>query len=415
MSLSQSIGGKWKIVALATVVVLVSAIAVLVWYFMFYSNQDSTTTKSGSQFKKTEMKVSSVDKLTAQNSDFALGSFNTSSVSATNIMVITKFEKDESNNWVGGVYDTSVVYEGERSLSLISVNNKESLVYMNKKLDLSQMEFLEFTAYISDVTAFESMYLELGDASMSNYYRYTFFNLSNGWNLIQIPKEQFTRVGQNSAFNLNQIERVQFRTNSRPSSVLMARVDLMRTINRSEDFLKDWLVAAKGEKKFISLYKHNNQTTLLARNMGSYAGVLDKAKSVSDFVFSVKVSPQSIGRSGLFLRGNYSSGYGYYLYIYGDKDNRWEITKLGENGWGTEEDETKLTGNLGNDLFSKDKFYWLMAKAKGDKIEYFFSSDNQTYYKLGEITDSEFKSGGLGIVVFDGGWSLFDEMFMKKI
>jgi hypothetical protein len=151
---------------------------------------------------------------------------------------------------------------------------------------------------------------------------------------------------------------------------------------------------------------------LLARNIGAGVATLKDIEDTNDFVFSTAISPQSAGRSGLFIRGDYNNGYGYYFLIGGDKKSNWQIIKKNKTGW-TAKDQM-IEGSLPNMSFSRDKKYWLRAETQGDLMQFYLSTDGQKYEKLGEINDSEFRGGGIGIAVLDNAWALFDDFHSTK-
>jgi hypothetical protein len=297
-------------------------------------------------------------------------------------------------------------------LGLISVDRKAATVNLEKKLDLSNMEQIEFMLHVGDVDAFETAMIDFGDSDFKNYYRYTFSNLKNGWNLIQIPKGKFIlSKAKDSTFDWSNVEKTRFYTLSRPSSIFLVRIDMLRMINNSDDFLKQWRAVNGG--MFFSLYEKKEKPTLLARNIGASVATLKEVENISNNIYSAAVSPQSSGRSGLFVRGDYNNTYGYYLLIGGEKKNTWQILK--KNKAGLTPKEEIIEGVLANATFSRDKKYWLRAETRGDLLEFYISFDGQKYEKLGELKDEEFRAGGVGVAVLDGGWSLFDDFQFKNI
>jgi hypothetical protein len=404
--ISSSLGGAKKWYILITVILLAIA---LVLYFLFF-NRSFINDNIINGVDDVITKIS-VDELTQENVDYSL---NSSAYPQGAITVISNMEESENNKWQGGgVFDENTVFEGNRSLGLVSIDHNEIISYLKKDFDLSNKEYLVLMVDLSNDTGFEEFNLKLGDLEMKNYYLYSFSNLKLGWNLLQIPKRQFSaNIEDEVVFDWGKIKRVQFTLQSRPGAVLMVNVDMIRGVNNNFDIAKDWRVPDQAEKEFLGLYEAGSKTKLLARNLGVNRGILYSANAERDFIYIASVSPQSIGRSGLFVRGNYNNGKGYYFLIGGVRNNRWQVMKFtADNKW-----ETLSEGDMGNTVFLNNSEYWLRVEARKDKFRFLSSLDGKDYTELAEITDNEFKSGGLGITVLDPyGWSIFDNFMVKKL
>ena len=404
--ISSSLGGAKKWYILITVILLAIA---LVLYFLFF-NRSFINDNIINGVDDVITKIS-VDELTQENVDYSL---NSSAYPQGAITVICNMEESENNKWQGGgVFDENTVFEGNRSLGLVSIDHNEIISYLKKDFDLSNKEYLVLMVDLSNDTGFEEFNLKLGDLEMKNYYLYSFSNLKLGWNLLQIPKRQFSaNIEDEVVFDWGKIKRVQFTLQSRPGAVLMVNVDMIRGVNNNFDIAKDWRVPDQAEKEFLGLYEAGSKTKLLARNLGVNRGILYSANAERDFIYIASVSPQSIGRSGLFVRGNYNNGKGYYFLIGGVRNNRWQVMKFtADNKW-----ETLSEGDMGNTVFLNNSEYWLRVEARKDKFRFLSSLDGKDYTELAEITDNEFKSGGLGITVLDPyGWSIFDNFMVKKL
>ena len=345
----------------------------------------------------------------SEKSDYAL---NASVYGPDAMTVISNFEKTEENVWQGGgVFDEKIYYEGARSMGLISTDRKAVTITLEKSLDLTNMKQIEFMLHVTDTDAFETTIIDFGDLDLKSYYRYSLTNLKNGWNLIQIPKEKFIFAkAKDSTFDWSQVAKVRFYALSRPGSIFLARLDILKSINNF-DFLNQWRALNPG--MFFSLAEQEGKPMLLARNIGASVATLKEVENIGNNIYSVAVSPQSSGRSGLFVRGDYNNTYGYYFLIGGEKKNTWQILKKNKAGWTPK--EKIIEGVLANVTFSRDKKYWLRAETRGDLLEFYISFDGQKYEKLGELKDEEFRAGGVGIAVLDGGWSLFDDFRFKGI
>lgn len=392
---------KRLIIILAVVLILCGAAAVVKFYLI---PNKLITTKVPSILNADKGPLSA-----PKQSDFSL---NAGAYKTDDITVISNFESGEETKWQGdGIPDDKIFYEGSGSLSLVSTERNEKVATLEKKLDLTNMKQIEFMLNVTDIDAFEAVTLDFGDSNLTNYYSYSLTNLINGWNLVRIPKEKFVVTkAKDGTFGWPDIAKVRFSILSRPASIFLVRLDMLRSINDSQDFLKQW--RATYPEMFFSLYDQAGKIKLLARGLGSTIATLKEGSDINNFDFSASVSPQSAGRSGLFVRGDYATGYGYYLLLGGEKTNTWQILKRNKTGWTLPEQIIK--GTLDGVVFAKDQDYWLRVTGKDTLLKFYFSQDGQQYEKLGELTDDEFKGGGLGITALDGNRSLFDNIQFKK-
>jgi len=408
--MSSSEPAKKKSGKLLIGVGVIFLLAVGAGLFFFFSSSPVGGNKEKQTMSSIADRIVSVEALTKDNSNFSLDS----SIYPPNaVQPISYFEEGENQKWQGqALYDTNVVFEGERSLGLVSVDRNEALAYFKKDIDLSQMNYVAFMMHISDFSAFESMELAFGDVELQNYYAYSFSNLQNGWNFVKIPRDQFVPfIASDASFDWTKIQRTQFTLLSRFDSVFTVRLDRLNVVNMPDEFGKDWKVPGGDKEQFFNLYLHNGKMRLSARNTGLNRAILGNLKNENDFVYSATVSPQSASRSGLFVRGNYTNGYGYYFLVGGVGDNPWQILKFNPAGW-----DTLASGTLGNNTIQDDKDYIVRVEAKGPQMRFLLSLNGTEYIDIQEIKDSEFRSGGLGITVIDGnGWTVFDDFFVKEL
>jgi hypothetical protein len=272
------------------------------------------------------------------------------------------------------------------------------------------MQYIEVMVNVSDAADLESMTFDFGRAGFAAFSRYSINNLSTGWNLITVPKEKFVMYGEKkTGFDWAGVEETRVTLVSRPESSLLVKVDMLRAINNSGSFTKDWKVTGDKERLFLSLYPWKEQTKLLARAWGAAVATLEGPEDPKDFVFSASVSPQYAGSVGLFIRGDYATAYGYYFLIQG---NVWSIAKRNLKGW-TPPKEV-ITGPLEKAASSPDKEYWLRVDCRGETMKFYISFYGKEYNLLGEIQDGEFRSGGVGIAV-TGGWATFDNFLFKRL
>ena len=356
--------------------------------------------------------------------------FDYSSYSKDFVLDLAGFEKDEE--WQGNKeLDDTIFSEGEASLILSSKDNEKAEIYLLKKVDLSKYQFFKLAIYLqTDPSDVESTRLYFSNKDKTAYFSYPITNLVKGWNFLDIPKMKFSSTNAvkeklikpnitktdssitgnvhkgTDLLNWDGIERIGLELTARSNSASTLNFDNLIALE-SEDYLDDWLT---GNSAFLDLVKTKDERIILqAKNVGTYLAVIKKISGVSDFTFKTKVQPAKVNaRSGIFFRGDYKSGYGYFFLVDGVDGNRYQIHKTGLIDNKTATTVLKI-GIINNFVVEADKPLWLKVEAKGSNLKFYLSTDNKSYTRLGEINDKEFKEGGVGITVFDGGVTLFDE------
>jgi hypothetical protein len=408
-NLMKKIKAKKYIIILGLVLFIGVAVALVKFVIPNLSSSNASLDDTGVSINTTKL----IDDLTTRTADFTLDS---SAYSAEAMTTISNFEETDNVLMQGsGSYDTKVFYEGVRSMSLISTERKSVSATLVQKFNLNKMQYIEFMLNVSDTEAFEKISIDFGDLALKIYNTYTLTNVKTGWNLIRIPRDQFALVAGKDVDSSNiqdwsRIEKIRISALSRPQSIFYIRVDMLRSINGFEEFLTQWNVT--DSKSFLSLFEKDGKAGLMARNIVSSVATVKEIDKVGDFMFVATVSPQSAGRSGLFVHGDYKTGYGYYILLGGEKKNTWQILKRNKAGWSSK--ELIVTGILDNTTFSSDSKYWIRVLSSGETLECYFSSNGKNYEKLGEFKDNEFNEGSVGIAVLDAGRSLFDDFSLTK-
>lgn len=316
---------------------------------------------------------------------------------------ISFFESGE--NWQGdGLFDWKNFYEGKSSIGVASHNHQPGIIFLEKNLDLSNFEVIEFFVSLNDIESLESAAVKFGDSSLTNYYSYSLSNLLKGWKFIRIPKNRFVAHKANPEFGWNNIRKIQFEVISRPNITAIANFDYL-TAQKSTDYLDKWKTV---DENFLSLGKKDNKIVLIARNEGALQAILNGV-SGDNFTYQASFIPQTRGQAGLFFRGNYGNNRGYYLLADGLYTTSVTLKKLGVKGW---EDLTKT--EIANFVFEKDEKYWLRAETRGKKITGFISVDGKNFTELFSVNDDEFNSGGVGIAIFSRGYGFFDDFQFKQ-
>lgn len=353
-------------------------------------------------------------------------------MSADTVLKLYNFDKSEL--WQGAhEIDDTVNWDAKSSLLLTSKENSKHDVYLNKKINLDKYQVFKIAINVNtDPAEIDSFKIYFSNKEKNAYYSYPVRNLSKGWNFLTIQKMKFSATnakqeslivakptGQSaptvskpvaSGLTWANIERFGFEFSSRANSVSSLNLDVMKAIT-SEDYLDDWMVI---NPQFLDLTSYNGKTILQAKNYGATSAVIKKLSGLTDFTFKVKVLPQKPNtRSGLFIRGDYRTGYGYYFLVDGLNGSRWQIFKIG-----LVEEKTAQTilknGIINNFMVEEDKPLYIKAEVKGATLKFFLSTDNNTYTLLGEVNDGEFKEGSVGVSVYDGGMSLFDEFELNQ-
>lgn len=317
---------------------------------------------------------------------------------------VSLFETDE--HWQGnGNFDNKTFYEGESGIALISGNRKPAEIFLEKNLDLSDFKKLEFFMNIDDVEYLETATFKLGDSSLENYYHYSITNLKNGWNLVSVSQDQFI-AKTTSEFSWKNIKKIQFEVVSRLNAAVTVNFDYL-TARKSSDYLDKWNVV---NEEFLGLGKKDDKISLSARSVAG-SGIATLAEvSGDDINWQASFIPQVKGRVGLFFRGDYRNSQGYYLLADGVGKSSFTLNKRGVDGW-----EKLAATDIVNFTFSANKKYWLKAEAKEDKITGYLSQNGKDFTELFSAEDGEFKTGGVGIAVFDKSYALFDSFSFKAV
>ncbi|PJE68600.1 hypothetical protein COU96_03180, partial [Candidatus Shapirobacteria bacterium CG10_big_fil_rev_8_21_14_0_10_38_14] len=236
-------------------------------------------------------------------------------------------------------------------------------------------------------------------------YRFPIRDLAKGWNLLVLPKDKFSFFSpQTDGGKLSSIEKITVELTSRPQARTIINLDSLWA-EKEKDYLKDW---HSNSEKFLSLKRNGNSVGLLAIGLYGNRATLSKG-AAKDYTFQTKFNSLKGGGFGLFLRGDYESGYGYYLMMDGVNTNTWQIYK-----YGLFDEKTQALvlekGNISNFKVEKNRPYWLKAELKGPRLIFYLSVDGQNFIKLGETNDTSFTSGGVGFATSGSDMVLVDEV-----
>ena len=339
-------------------------------------------------------------------------------VDKANLVDIALYDKTEQ--WQGsGSIEDDVIFGGN-VMSIIDRDRQKSSAILLKNLNLAGVDNIKFIVnYKSDAENVEALNLYFGNKDKTSFFRFPISNLKAGMNYFSIPKNRFflvegqdadaAKTGTKSADkgkpSWDKIERVELELISRPGSKVFADVGWIRG-EKEDMFTPDW--NWDGAEHFLNLsHTQDGKLALRIRSVGRGLATLRRVGSVNNFTFSAKMTSFKEGFVGLFFRGDYKTGLGYFLSIGGIRTSDWTLSKNYLVGQ-TAKTELLLKGQLGNYEFTKDQPFWLKVSANGDVIAIYFSLDGTNYTKLGEVADSSVGSGGVGIQSA-GGAAIFDD------
>ena len=349
-----------------------------------------------------------------------------SSVDPETVLTISGFENNEG--WQGkSEFDDVYFWDGDFSLVLTSRNDERLDVFLDKDINLEDYSIFKMSVYLqTDPADVELTRLYFSDKDKNSYYYYSIRNLVKGWNQLTIPKNKFSAQnvtgenqgqtegtgssGRQNQLSWQNIARVGLEVASRANSTTDINFDSLKAL-KNEDYLDDWLV---NSPMFLDLSKVDGNVYLQGKHFGAAVALLKKLSGITDFTYSAKLQPlRNNTRSGLFVRGDFKTGYGYYFMIDGVNGNRYQIFKIHLEDGKTVNTVIK-NGVINNFIVEKDTPLWLKVEGKGNAFKYSLSTDGKSYSELASVKDSQYKEGGLGISVYDQGATLFDEFRFSR-
>jgi hypothetical protein len=214
-----------------------------------------------------------------------------------------------------------------------------------------------------------------------------------------MKRAQFTPVGRADDSTWANITSVEFTLVSRPGTDVRANIDMLRSEADPERFLRAWSVV---NDESLGLLNSPQGTSLLFTDTGSAGsvGTLAEVADAKDFSVTVKLSPLTAGRGGLFFRGQERTGRGLCFMIDGADSNVWSLLLVDTPGaiGGT---TTLASGVVQNTSFGPSGVYWLRAVAKGDHFEVLLSADGVNFTRVASHRSGAFPFGQVGVAVYD--------------
>lgn len=389
-----------KLIQLNLKLVLCVALVIVATFFL-YIPKSSFFSKDNKELKIPDSSTIEKIDLPFQEKSFSLG-YNTVVFSSL-IENISIFKSTE--DWKGsGFYDQKLFFEYPESLSLAGADRNKIVVRKEVKLNLEKITNFDLILNLqTDPDDLETANLIFLDEN-SNHSNFTLPKLRKGWEFIDMPREKFAAAEK---FNWNKISQVQLEFIPRPLGRVVVNLGGLRALVQNPLY-QDWNII---NKQILILDKREDNISLLVRNVNPVALVttIKKITNVANFSFQLSLSPLIGAWSGVFFRGNYLNGYGYYLMINGVSRNQWQVYKINKAGF-----KVLKKGTINNFQFKTEEWYYLKVEAEGDIIKSYFSTDGKEFLPLGTVTDSEFNSGGVGIAIGNGGVYLFNDFVFTR-
>lgn len=316
---------------------------------------------------------------------------------------ISIFETSET--WTGGgFYDTKLFFEYPASLVLAGADKNKIVIGKDLKLDLVKADSFELMVNLrTDPDDLENAELIFIDDNLKTA-QYAISMVRSDWEILQFTRKQFEVDKQ---FDWNKISQVKFELTPRPLGKVVVNLAGFRASGNA-DLSNDWNYA---DKRLFVLDKRQNKISLLTRNMGSFpVGItIKKITTASNFRFQTSFSPLSQTWSGLFFRGNYLNGFGYYLMVNGIEGSQWQVYKVNREGF------KLLKKDIIPDFqFKFGEWYYLKVEAKEDTFKVYLSVSGDQFKLLGTVTDDEFSSGGVGLAIGNGAVSLYNDFVFEQ-
>lgn len=328
-----------------------------------------------------------------------------------NVIEIAGFE--ESEKWKGDFRIDDVNYwEGKNSYIIISKGGQPAVLSLRKNLNLSKNEIIKILVYSADQQNTDDIkraILRLGNLADTAYFEYDIRNIKPGWNIIEMPKGNFSFVGGAPSSKADDttesestdmggdrlwgsIEKVTFELDSRPSSQVELTFDRMWAekdgVYKKEFFSLNY--------DMLSPRNWNGKSYINVWAMGSTLSLINKITGVRNFTYTAKIIPQKTGTFGINVRTDIMSANGYYLDLGGVGTGSWQLYKYGKII--NDSPITQLdSGSLANFQLEINQPIWLRLAPSGNRITGYISTDGRNFTKLADVNDSEHTSGGIGI------------------
>lgn len=320
---------------------------------------------------------------------------------------------EEGEKWKGDYkVDDVNIWEGKNSYVVLSKGIQPVILTLRKSINLSKNETIKMLVYSADQQNTDDIkraILRLGNLTDTAYFEYDIRNIKPGWNIIEMPKGNFSFVGGAPSSKADDttesesadmggdrlwgsIEKVTLELDSRPSSQVELTFDRLWA-EKDEVYKKEFIT-----KSFdmLSTRIWNGKNYINTWAMGSSLSLINKITGVRNFTYTAKIIPQKIGSFGINARTDLDTTFGYYLEFGGVGSGSWRLYKYGKV-----ENDSPITeldgGGIANFQIEVNQPLWLRISTSGSSISGYLSTDGKNFTKLTEKNDGELSSGGIGI------------------
>ncbi len=321
---------------------------------------------------------------------------------------IANFETGEK--WTGDFNINDADYwEGESSYVVLAKNLQSNIITLRKSLDLSDSSVIKILVYSADqenVNNINKTTLRFGNLTDSAYYEYDIRNINQGWNIIKMPKENFSFITGSASTKEGETDNSNLTNDRLWSSIGKISIEVKARLNTQAGLSFDRLWAEKNDlykKEFLtnnfdmlSPISWNGKNYINSWSIGASLSLFNKVTGVKNFTYTAKIIPQKVGTFGINGRTDLSTSYGYFLELGGIGTGSWRLYKIGKVVDVSSVIELD-SGSIANFQIEANQPLWLRLSISGNTITGYFSTDNKNYTKLTEKNDSEHKSGGIGV------------------
>ncbi len=305
-------------------IILVIGVILIGGYMLFTKGIINIPNKS-SNSNLIDIKKTSIAELLFTGKEYKLSYTGMDPIS---LVDIARYDKTEQ--WQGSGNIEEDVTFGERVMSMVDRDRQKTSAILLKNFNLAGVDKIKFAVnYKSDPENVESLNLYLGNKENSNFFRFPITNLRGGMNYFSIDKNRFflvegkepetqkttTKPAVSNTLSWDKIERVEIELISRPGTKIFADISWIRG-EKEDVFTSDW--NWDGTEHFLNLFHTiDGKLALNIRSAGRGLATFRKVGSVKDFTYSAKMTSYKEGFVGLFFRGDYKTGVGYFLSIGG--------------------------------------------------------------------------------------------------
>ncbi|MDO8609830.1 MAG: hypothetical protein Q7R95_04735 [bacterium] len=326
---------------------------------------------------------------------------------------IASFEEGEK--WIGDYKIDDVNYwEGQDSYVVLAKGLAPNILTLRKSMNLADSTVIKILVYSvnqENTDNIKKAALRLGNLADSAYYEYEIRNIKPGWNIIQMPKSNFSFINgpvstkeegttdtKSEKSNVGSdrlwanIEKVSFELDSRPNTQVELSFDRLWA-EKGDGYKKEFLTS---DFNMLSPQVWNGKSYINVWALGGTLSLINKVSGVKNFTYTAKIIPQKTGTFGINARTDITTTYGYYLSIGGIGTGSWRLNKIGKIV--NDSSVTELdSGGIANFQLEANQPVWLRLSTSGNAIAGYLSIDGKNFTKLTEKNDSEHTSGGIGV------------------